>query len=37
MTNEEFEKIAFIKNRIENLETILYGSWGDSKEPMIVL
>ena len=35
MTNEEFEKITFIKNRIENLETILYGSWGDSEEPMI--
>ena len=35
MTNEEFEKIAFIKNRIENLETILYGSWGDSEKPMI--
>lgn len=35
MTNEEFEKIVFIKNRIENLETILYGSWGDSEEPMI--
>ena len=29
MTNEEFEKITFIKNRIENLETILYGSWGE--------
>ena len=35
MKNEKFEKITYIKNRIENLETILYGSWGDSEEPMI--
>ena len=35
MTKKKKKKITFIKNRIENLETILYGSWGDSEEPMI--
>ena len=35
MTNEEFDKITSIKKEIDCLEKILYGSWGDSEEPMI--
>ena len=35
MTNEEFEKITSIQKEINCLETILYGYFGDSKNPTI--
>ena len=35
MTNEEFERITSIKKEINCLETILYGYFGDSKNPTI--
>lgn len=35
MTNEEFEKIISLNNKIKNLDTILHGTYGDSENPKI--
>ena len=35
MTKEEFDKITSIQKEINCLETILYGYFGDSKNPTI--
>lgn len=35
MTNEEFEKIISLNNKIKNLDAILHGTYGDSESPKI--
>ena len=35
MTNEEFDKIASIKTKIDSLERILYSYFGTSRNPTI--